>query len=91
MTLPALVLSLIIATLYGALYHFIRGGSGKRLLLYIFLSWSGFAAGQWLAVARGWSFFPLGTIQLGVATIGSYLFLGFGDWLTRFEIPKTDH
>ena len=88
MTIPAAALGLVIATLYGALYHVLRGGGGRRLLLYFFLSWLGFGLGQWLGILRSWDFLSLGTIKLGAATVGSYIFLGFGDWLSRFQFSS---
>jgi hypothetical protein len=85
MTLPAILFSLLIALLYGALYHLVRGGGLWRLILYCFLSVFGFALGYLVGLWRGWVWLPLGTINLGVCTIGSFLVLLLGDWLTRFD------
>jgi hypothetical protein len=85
MTLPAILFGLLIALLYGALYHLIRDGGLWRLLLFCFLSVFGFFLGYLVGVWRGWVWIPLGTINLGVSTIGSFLILILGDWLTRFE------
>ena len=85
MTLPALLLAFLIASLYGAVYHLVRGGDGKRLALYLLLAWLGFAAGHWFGEWRGWLLIRFGTINLGAGTVGSYLFLGLGDWLSRIE------
>ncbi len=88
MTIPALVLGFLLSSLYGALYHLIRGGTFPRLLLYLALAWAGFAAGHWVGQWRGWILFPLGALNLGVGTVGSLLFLGAGDWLSRFEMKQ---
>ena len=85
MTLPALFFALLVALFYGALYHLIRGGSFWRLLLYLFLSVFGFVLGHLLGVWRGWVFLPIGSINIGLSSIGSLLMLLLGDWLTRFE------
>ena len=85
MTLPTLFFALMTALFYGAFYHLIRGGSFWRLLLYLFLSVFGFALGHFLGVWRGWVLFPIGTLNLGLSSLGSLLILIFGDWLTRFE------
>jgi hypothetical protein len=85
MTLPAILFSLLIALLYGALYHLIRDGGFWRLILFFFLSVLGFALGTLVGLWRGWVWIPLGTINLGVSTIGSILVLLLGDWLSRFE------
>ncbi len=88
MTLPALLFSLLIALLYGALYHLVRDGGFWRLILFFFLSVFGFALGYLIGLWRGWVWLPLGTINLGVCTIGSFLVLLLGDWLTRFDAGR---
>ena len=88
MTLPALLFSLMIALLYGAVYHLIRDGGFWRLILFLFLSVFGFALGHLIGLWRGWVWFPLGTINLGLSTAGSLLLLLLGDWLTHFEVRR---
>ena len=82
MTLPALLFGFLIASLYGAIYHFIRNGRPSRLLLYLLLAWVGFAAGHLLAAWRDWIFLPVGPINFGLATLGSLLLLVAGDVAT---------
>jgi hypothetical protein len=89
MTLPTLLLALLIALLYGALYHLIRDGGFWRLFLYFILSILGFGAGHWVGLWRGWTFLPLGPINLGLSTLSSLLFLAIGDWLSRIEVAST--
>lgn len=84
MTLPAILLSLLIALLIGALYHLTRGGGGWRLMAYLWFSIMGFAAGYLVGAWLGWSLFPLGPLNLGMSGIGSILFLVAGEWL----LPK---
>jgi hypothetical protein len=31
---------------------------------------------------------PLGTINLGVCTVGAFVMLLLGDWLSRFEVSQ---
>ena len=88
MTLPALLFALLVALLYGALYHFVRGGGFGRLLLFFILSMIGFALGHLVGLWRGWIWIPVGSINLGLSSIGSLLILVFGDWLTRMEIRE---
>jgi hypothetical protein len=85
MTLPTLLFALLVALLYGGLYHLLRGGDIGRLLLYLVLSVFGFAAGHLFGLWRGWVFLPLGSLNLGMSTIGSILILLIGDWLSRIE------
>ena len=88
MTLPALLFALLVALLYGAIYHLIRNGGFWRLLLYFVLSILGFTAGHFLGLWRGWSFIPLGPLNFGLSTVVSILFLLVGDWLSRIEAPR---
>ena len=85
MTLPTILLGLLIALLYGALYHLIRGGTFWRLLLYLGLSVLGFAAGHIVGLWRGWVFVPLGSLNFGISSIGSMVILLLGDWLGHIE------
>lgn len=85
MTLPTVLFALLVALLYGSLYHLIRGGGFWRLLLYFCLSISGFILGHVIGLWRDWTFLPLGAINLGLSTLGSAMLLMFGDWLSRIE------
>ena len=85
MTIPTLLFALLVALLYGALYHLLRGGEFWRLLLYLGLSVLGFVAGHLIGLWRGWIFLPLGSLNLGLSSAGSILILAIGDWLSRIE------
>lgn len=80
MTIPSLVIAALIASLYGALYHWIRGGSPGRLFLFLLFSWVGFTLGHMVGIWQGWILFPMGQLNLGMSTIGSLLLLIAGDW-----------
>ena len=82
MTLPSILIGTLIASLYGTLFHLWRGGSLARLLTYIILSWIGFWVGNIAGNSWNWSFFSLGPLQLGTATLSSFIFLWLGDWLS---------
>jgi hypothetical protein len=88
MTLPTLLLASLIAMFYGTFYHLLRGGSFWRLLLYLGLSAFGFVMGHLVGLWRSWIFIPVGTMNLGLSSIGSVLFLILGDWLSRFEVGQ---
>jgi uncharacterized membrane protein YeaQ/YmgE (transglycosylase-associated protein family) len=88
MTIPALLFGFVLSTLYGAAFHFWRGGGAGRLLLYLILGWLGFWTGQFIGDRLGWSFASLGPLNLGMATLGSFLFLGAGYWLSLVEPDK---
>jgi hypothetical protein len=86
MTIPSILFALLIALLYGALYHLLRDGGFWRLIFYLGLSVLGFAAGYLAGYWFGWLIFPLGAMDLGSASIGSFIFLAGGDWLSRIEV-----
>jgi len=88
MTIPTLLLALLIALLYGALYHLIRDGGFWRFLLYLGLSLLGFVLGHLVGVWRGWVFLPLGSLNLGMCSVGSVVILVIGDWFSRIEVRR---
>lgn len=85
MTLPTILFALLIALLYGALYHVLRGGKFWRLVLYLGLSGVGFVLGHLIGLWQGWVFMQLGSLNLGMSTVGSMFILVIGDWLSRFK------
>lgn len=85
MTLPTVLLGLVIAFLAGALFHALRGGGGWRLLLHLGLGAAGFALGQAVAEWFGFDLFKIGVLDIGMGVIGSLIFLGVGDWLSRIK------
>ena len=86
MTIPSLIFAFLIASLYGALYHLIRGGGLGRLLLFLILGWVGFALGHLIGVWQGWLLFPVGELNWGLSTLGSLVMLVAGDWISRIRI-----
>jgi len=76
--------------LYGALFHMVRGGSPARLLLFMALSWLGFALGHIIGNWRGWILFPVGPLNFGAATIGSILLLALSLVNFRRLIKRED-
>ena len=85
MSLPTLLFALLITLLYGAIYHLIRGGGPWRLILYFSLSILGFVIGHLIGLWRGWVFIPLGSLNLGLSSLGSIFVLLLGDWLSRMD------
>jgi hypothetical protein len=83
MTLPSLLFALLIALVLGAFYHFIRGGDATHLLTYLLMSVLGFTVGHLVGLWRGWVFFPLGPLNLGMEIAGALIFLALGDWLVH--------
>jgi len=88
MTIPAILIGVLISTLYGALFHLWRGGSVGRLIFYLCLAWAGFWVGQFLAIQLGWMFLSVGSLHLGLATILSGVFLFAGYWLSLVQVQR---
>ncbi|MCL4560438.1 MAG: hypothetical protein M1281_07485 [Chloroflexi bacterium] len=88
MTLPAFLFGFLASTLYGAAFHLWRGGSLPRLALYLALSWVGFGLGHFLGERLSWTFFNIGPLNLGMATLGSLVFLAAGYWLSLVQVEK---
>jgi hypothetical protein len=88
MSLPALILGFLLASLYGAIFHLFLGGGLGRLLLFLILGWLGFLAGQILASSQGWTFDQVGALHLGTASVTSFMFLGIGHWLSLIEVER---
>jgi hypothetical protein len=86
MTFPAILFGIVLSTAYGTAFHFWKGGSLKKLLLYVILAWLGFWIGHIVGGLIGWSFAAVGPINAGLATVGGAIFLFVGEWLGRVEI-----
>jgi hypothetical protein len=72
---PALLLSGLISTAYGALFHLWRGGDVRRLALFLVAAWIGFGLGQLAGALIGWNGAMLGDVHFAEATVGSWLAL----------------
>jgi len=72
---PLLVLSLVIATLYGALFHLLWGRTLRELLIYWAAALLGFGSGQLLASAFSWRDLLIGELHLLTASAVCWLFM----------------
>jgi uncharacterized membrane protein YeaQ/YmgE (transglycosylase-associated protein family) len=88
MTLPAFLFGFCAATLYGGLMHFWKDGGFGRLVFYLILGWAGFGVGHWLAGNYGWQIMDIGPLHFGLASLGSFIFLGVGHWLSLIKVEK---
>ena len=86
MTIPAVLFGVLISTLYGAAFHLWRGGNLSKLSLYIIASWIGFWIGHGMGGWMDVSFLDLGPLHLGMATMGSLLFI----WMASLLDPHRD-
>jgi len=89
MTIPSLVFAALIASLYGALFHLFRGGGSGRIFLYLLFSWVGFVLGHLIGIWQEWILLPIGQLNLGMSTLGSFVVLVGGDWVSRIRIGNS--
>jgi hypothetical protein len=80
---PSIVFSFILATLYGAAFHFLSGGDARRLALFLLAAWLGFALGQAFGDIIGMTLLDIGPLHMLAATIGAWLALVVARLLTR--------
>jgi len=78
---PSLILSLIIASAYAAIFNLWQGGSAKDLLTYLVACWLGFAIGELVGDFLGLDILMIGEIHLLEGTIGSLVLLFLAKWL----------
>ena len=90
MSLPTILLGIVLSTLYGAAFHVLLGGRIGKLLLYLLLSWSGFWIGDQLGAYFGWTFWSIGVLNAGAATLTSLGLLLIGEVTSRLLTPTAD-
>jgi hypothetical protein len=86
-TASALILGLLVASGYAALFHLIIGGPIRRLIIYLIAAWAGFAAGQLAGTMLNMDLFKLGTLHLLTASLGAWLALVLSWWLAGTRRP----
>lgn len=74
-TLQGFILGLTIASACAFLFHILRGGSLKRLVIYLASAWIGFFSGHLLSELINWQLLRLGSINLFPALLGTILSL----------------
>ena len=78
---PALVLSIIIGSTYGALFHIWKGKTAKDLLIYLAAGLVGFGLGQLAGNTLGLGIFMIGQIYVVEASLTCWLILFIAKWL----------
>lgn len=89
MTIPAFVLGCVLALIFGAVYHLIRGGRIGRLILYLIVSAASFWFGHLVANITGMTFLSLGPIRTGLATLFSIAGLVGAEWLSTVDTQES--
>jgi hypothetical protein len=88
MNMTVILLGFVISTLYGAIFHFWKGGSLSHLLLLLVLAWVGFWVGHLVGGLIDFSFWKIGILNTGMATAGSAVFLFAGNWLSLVDVQR---
>jgi hypothetical protein len=73
MTTQSAFLGLLIATLFGLLYHLIRGGGLSRLGLYLVTAWVAFFTGHLVGNWLRWTALRVGPLNLLPALVATVL------------------
>jgi hypothetical protein len=82
------VLGILLASIYGAAFHLIFGGTIKRVILYLAAAWLGFFIGQFLGDFMNFEFLKLGKIHLVSASVGAWIMLLLAYWLAGQETAR---
>jgi hypothetical protein len=80
-----LVLGFLLATSYGAGFHFLLGGPARRIILYLFAAWVGFIMGHIVGDLLQIDLLKLGAIHLFSASLGAWIALLTSWWLAHDE------
>jgi hypothetical protein len=87
MPLPTILFGIVLSTLYGSIFHYLRGGSTGKLFILLVLAWAGFWAGDSLGWYLGWTFWSMGMLNAGMGTVGSVVLLLLGDIASHIKLP----
>jgi uncharacterized membrane protein YeaQ/YmgE (transglycosylase-associated protein family) len=74
---PTITFAFIVATLFGAAFHVVRGGDEQRLALYLLAGWVGFALGHLVGVMIDLRLLNVGPLRMVTASIGAVAALVF--------------
>ena len=81
LTSPPVVLSLVVASLYGGLFHLVWGQSWGEFVLYWITSIVGFGLGQAIGNVIGLNIMMVGQVHLLEATLACWAGLFVAKWL----------
>ena len=91
MSLPNILFGTLLAILFGVIYHLIRGGNYKKMILYILLSIVGFWVGNLISFFLNWNIRKIGQLDILLGTIGSRFLMAL-DYIARtFLNPDSNY
>lgn len=68
---PIFVFAFVVATLIGAVFHFVFGGDARRMALFLLAGWIGFALGHAAGRSFDIAIYPIGELRIIPAIIGA--------------------
>jgi hypothetical protein len=77
---PSLILSLMIACLYGALFHLVWGRTALGLIRALGIAAAGFLVGEAGARLMNSGLLMLGDVHIGIASIAAWAGLAIDRW-----------
>ena len=90
MPLPTILFGIVLSTLYGSVFHFLRGGNSRKLWVDLILAWAGFWAGDSLGWYMNWTFWSVGVLNAGMGTVVSLALLLLGDLASHIHLSGPD-
>jgi len=78
---PSTLLSILLGSAYGSLFHIWQGEKPKDLLFYLIIGAVGFSLGQILAPYLGFQLYAIGTLHIIEASIICWITLFLAHWL----------
>jgi hypothetical protein len=91
MPLPTIAFGMLLALFCGAIYHFIRGGSTKKMAVFMLLSLAGFWLGDTLAWYLNIPFIQVGVLNAGVGVILSLVLMVIGDLISHLHVQGNEN
>jgi hypothetical protein len=86
--MPALILSVVLAALYGAAFHLWQGRTLRDLIFYWLAAGVGFACGQIVGQVLDFIPWTVGQVHIVEATLAAVLFLLVARWLRQENKPS---
>lgn len=78
---PSIILSLVLASLYAAIFVFFWAKRSRRAMLYWVVAWAGFGLGQLVATAMSLRIWSIGQVEVMLGTIACWIAMSIAKWL----------
>jgi hypothetical protein len=88
MTSASFLFGLLVSLFFGSLFHLIFNGGFGRLIVFLIFSIVGFWTGHLVGSILSLNFWAIGPLNLGMAIIFCWIFMGFGYWLSLVRQPS---